>query len=94
MSYTKLLEELDKAACRWEKDNPIVGVGELRYCDALRDAAFCIKKLLTDVERRTEERDEAVNCIYGIREAMDNGDAKAATEELITYEFKYGKRTP
>lgn len=71
-----------------------MGVGELCYCDAPRDAVFCIKKLLTDVERRTEERNEAVSCIYGITEAIDNGDTKAATEELITYKFKYGNKTP
>lgn len=35
----------------------------------------------------THERDQAVNCIYEVREALSNGDPGAAMEAVINYEF-------
>lgn len=48
MTDQELIHELKKAASRWEKENPIIGVGKLRYCDALRDAACRIAALQSE----------------------------------------------
>lgn len=47
-----------------------------------------IEVLYSDIERLTTERDEAVNCIYGVQTALKNGDAIGAMEEIITYNFR------
>lgn len=59
MTDQELIHELEKAANRWEKENPIIGVGKLRYCDALRDAACRIAALQAEnaelcAQHRTE----------------------------------------
>ena len=38
-----IVANLRRAADKWEKNHPIIGVGELRVHDALRDAARCIE---------------------------------------------------
>ncbi|MEG0035219.1 MAG: hypothetical protein RR743_01020 [Oscillospiraceae bacterium] len=48
MERLTIVRKLKNAADRWEKENPIIGVGELRVCDALRDAAYTIEAL--DIE--------------------------------------------
>lgn len=44
--------------------------------------------LYSDIMRLTTERDEAVNCIYGVQTALANGDSVGAMEEVVTYNFK------
>lgn len=47
-----------------------------------------IEVLYSDIERLTTERDEAVNCIYSIQTALENGNTTSAMEEIITYNFR------
>lgn len=53
--YKELIYKIRGAAARWEEEHPIVGVGQMRYCDALRDAAGAIEQLVKehDNARRT-----------------------------------------
>ena len=55
-----LIEQLRIVATRWERENPIIGVGNLRYCDALRDAADAIEKQEAENAHLRRERDAAV----------------------------------
>ena len=55
--------------------------------DKLADWLEELVQLRQEVIKLTQERDMAVNCIYGVRTALENGDRNAAMEEVITYEF-------
>lgn len=46
--YKELIYKIRGAAARWEEEHPIVGVGQMRYCDALRDAAGAIEQLVKE----------------------------------------------
>ena len=46
-----------------------------------------IDQLRAECIQLTHERDQAVNCIYEVREALTNGDPGAAMEAVINYEF-------
>lgn len=67
------------------------GCGTDRDCayqhDKLADWLEELIQLRQEVIKLTKERDIAVNCIYGVRTALENGDRNAAMEEVITYEF-------
>lgn len=54
-NYKELIYKIRGAAARWEEEHPRVGVGQMRYCDALRDAAGAIEQLCTDVARLEAE---------------------------------------
>lgn len=71
MTDQELIRALRNAAARWEKEHPIIGVGSLRYCDALRDAADRLTSLMKDLGRVTRERDAAVE---DLRVASIEGD--------------------
>ena len=58
--------------------------------DQLADWLEELVCLRADIERLTTERDEAANCIYGVKTALENGDRVAAIEEIITFEYKIG----
>lgn len=58
--YEGLINNLNKAADKWEKEHPIIGVGQLRVQDALRDAARALKEADSKLEQVTLERDAAV----------------------------------
>ncbi|MEG1688108.1 MAG: hypothetical protein RR276_09530, partial [Angelakisella sp.] len=45
MERITIVRKLKNAADRWERENPVIGVGVLRVCDALRDAAYAIEAL-------------------------------------------------
>lgn len=73
-------------------------IAENRYCGtecATQHDQFAVwlEELLMlrdERDRLTKERDEAVNCIYGVTQALENGDMRAAMEEIITYEYRIG----
>jgi len=44
--YESLIRQLRSAAQRWRKENPVVGVGEMRYDFALEDAADALEKVV------------------------------------------------
>lgn len=46
-----------------------------------------IDQLRSECIQLTHERDQAINCIYEVREALANGDPGAAMESVINYEF-------
>ena len=54
----EIVMHLSSAADRWERAHPIIGFGELRVHDALRDAVRCIKETSAQVPRwiSVEER--------------------------------------
>lgn len=54
----EIVMHLSSAADRWERTHPIIGFGELRVHDALRDAVRCIKETSAKVPRwiSVEER--------------------------------------
>lgn len=62
--YEGLINNLNKAADKWEKEHPIIGVGQLRVHDALRDAARALKEADSKLEQVTLERDAAVRDMY------------------------------
>lgn len=66
--YEGLVNNLRKAADKWEKGHPIIGVGELRVHDALRDAARALNEASVALERATLERNAAVE---SLRDAFD-----------------------
>ena len=47
----EIVMHLSSAADRWERAHPIIGFGELRVHDALRDAVRCIKETSAQVPR-------------------------------------------
>lgn len=53
-----IVMHLSSAADRWERTHPIIGLGELRVHDALRDAVRCIKETSAKVPKwiSVEER--------------------------------------
>lgn len=55
--YEGLINNLNKAADKWKKEHPIIGVGQLRVHDALRDAARALKEADSKLEQVTLERD-------------------------------------
>lgn len=55
--YEGLVNNLRKAACRWEKENPIIGVGQLRVQDALRDAARALKEAAAHIQQLEAENE-------------------------------------
>lgn len=44
-----IVRKLKSAANRWEAENQIIGFGQLRVCDALRDSAYAIEDLETEL---------------------------------------------
>ena len=46
-----IVRNLRNAADKWEQNHPIIGVGELRVHEALRDAARCIEETSAKVRR-------------------------------------------
>ena len=58
--YEGLINNLHRAADKWEKEHPIIGVGQLRVHDAIRDAARALKEADSKLEQVTLERDAAV----------------------------------
>lgn len=61
--YEGLINNLHRAADKWEREHPIIGVGQLRVHDALRDAARALKEADCKIEQVTLERDAAVQDI-------------------------------
>ena len=62
--YEGLINNLHRAADKWEKEHPIIGVGQLRVHDAIRDAARALKEADSKLEQVTLERDAAVADMY------------------------------
>ena len=58
--------------------------------DRLADWLEELLMLRSERDRLITERDEAANCIYGVKQALENGDRVAAMEEIITFEYKIG----
>lgn len=50
MTDEKLILELNKAARRWDENNPVVPTFEIRYSDALREAAQRISDLSVELK--------------------------------------------
>lgn len=50
-----------------------------------------INDLINEAAQYQAERDAAVNCIYEVRKALEQGDPKAAFEEIINWEFNISK---
>lgn len=69
MTDQELIRELEKAAGRWEKENPIVGVGRLQYCDALRDASCRLKGQCDQIAALQAEN-------TALRSALSRAEAK------------------
>lgn len=57
--------------------------------DDLKNLINQYEALYSDIIRLTTERDEAVNCIYGVQTALANGDAADAMNEVITYNYRF-----
>ena len=72
----EIVMHLSSAADRWERAHPIIGFGELRVHDALRDAVRCIKETSAQVPRwisvdeRLPEKIEAVNIVWVNRQPV------------------------
>lgn len=73
--YEGLINNLNKAADKWEKEHPIIGVGQLRVHDALRDAARALKEADSKLEQVTLERDAAVRELEVVAEKAEQVDA-------------------
>lgn len=74
--YKELIDKIRGAAARWEEEHPIVGVGQMRYCDALRDAADAIEQL-------ANERDAAIKFyVFGERNGPKLEEMCKEREEL------------
>jgi hypothetical protein len=64
MNADEIVRALRNAADRWEKRHPVIGVGELRVQDALRDSANAIESLTRQLAERERE-------IERLREALE-----------------------
>ena len=71
----EIVMHLSSAADRWERTHPIIGFGELRVHDALRDAVRCIKETSAQVprwisvEERLPEKRGTYLCNYEFEES-------------------------
>ena len=68
--YEGLINNLRKAADKWEKEHPIIGVGQLRVHEALRDAARALKEADAALKQVTLERDAAVADLAEVKDCL------------------------
>lgn len=65
-------------------------------CDSQCDYAKKVnenKQLVSEIEKVTSERDEALNCMHAIQVALENGDSSMAFEEIVNYNFHHEGRS-
>ena len=63
MDYRELIEKANRAAIKWKKENPIIGVGKLQ----VDNMVFCLTKAITELLNRVEIAEKECN---ELRESM------------------------